>query len=115
MVFPIIIQIGSQIVRAVVRYNRYEARLFKKAYRGVDRNVARGIRHGYVAGSVIGSAFSPVDYGEAPSERSSDIKRKARNNMVKPRGERIYNQSYSSNDRTNTSKRKCRCGRSYWR
>ncbi len=55
MVLSAVIQVGRIAVKAYVRYNKYEAKLFQRAYRGVPRGIARGARHGYVAGSIIGS------------------------------------------------------------
>ncbi len=55
MVLSTVIQVGRIAVKAYIRYNKYEAKLFSRAYRGVPRGIARGARHGYVAGSIIGS------------------------------------------------------------
>ncbi len=55
MVLSTVIQVGRIAVKAYLRYNKYEAKLFQRAYRGVPRGIARGARHGYVAGSIIGS------------------------------------------------------------
>ncbi len=58
MVLSGVIQVGRIAVKAFARYNKYESKLFARAYRGVPRGIARGVRHGYVAGSVIGSLIS---------------------------------------------------------
>ncbi len=55
MVLSTVIQVGRIVVKAYLRYNKYESKLFARAYRGVPRGIARGARHGYVAGSIIGS------------------------------------------------------------
>ncbi len=60
--FQTISRIFGVAARQIVRYNRYESKLFERAYRGVPRDIARGARHGYVGGSVVGSLISnPAD------------------------------------------------------
>ncbi len=76
MVLSTVIQVGRIAVKAFVRYNKYEAKLFQRAYRGVPRGIARGARHGYVAGSIIGSLIGDdtiVNGGNATPQKESEL------------------------------------------
>ncbi len=54
-----IFRIGGVAAKQIARYNRYEQKLFKSAYRGFPPGFGRGARHGYVAGSIAGSLINP--------------------------------------------------------
>ncbi len=59
----IFIDVAKAVFTTAVRYNRYESKLFQRAYQGVPKSISRGARHGYVAGSVLGSFINQENDG----------------------------------------------------
>ncbi len=58
MVIGPAIRIATTIAKGIVRYNKYESKLFGTAYRGFPRGIRRGVRHGWVAGTIAGSLIN---------------------------------------------------------
>ncbi len=109
--FQTISRVFGVAARQIARYNRYESKLFKSAYRGFPRGFGRGARHGYVAGSIVGSLINDPGQDLSNGFPSQSPSRKF---TEKRRGSK-YGSSRYNKYRFRQRLPRCRPGRSRFR
>jgi len=113
MVHPLVISLGSKIIRSGISglktFSRYEGKTYTKLY---GRTPGRGVRHGLALGSAAGSLIKP-DNGIEPDgsiSQNNGIKasksNQARSGYKRNSGSsrRVHIQYCNSNRRSNSSK-----------